>query len=346
MPGFYCLPFIKMQALGNDFIFLDGEKLLDSAARPLLSQWQSVAPILAKELCHRRLSIGADGLILAIDLAVPELSQMASAFYGTTSQNCQLSWTYHNSDGSMSDMCGNGLRCLALWAREEKNIDGELKVATALGPLSLSYEDKNNATVTLGAPRLLASEIPFLSKKNGKVIKELFELGNVKFPITCVNVGNPHCVIFEADFLNPNLFSQLTNTKDRPKDNFFPSTLTPIAEMLEVDNRFPEQTNIEFVNVLDRNHIQVFVWERGSKATLASGSCAVAAAVASVLENRTDRKVTVTLPGGTLLIDWSDENVIKMTGEADLSFYGQINISTEKLTSQDQGNKHAKVIVS
>ena len=83
--------------------------------------------------------------------------------------------------------------------------------------------------------------------------------------------------------------------------------MTPIAEALEIDSRFPEYTNIEFVNVLDRNHIQVFVWERGSKATLACGSGAVAAAVASVLENRTDRKVSVTLPGGTLLIDWADE---------------------------------------
>ncbi len=332
-----------MQALGNDLIFLNGEKLLDSAARPLLSQWQSVAPVLAKELCHRRLSIGADGLILAMDLAVPELSQMASALYGPTSQDCQLSWTYHNSDGSTADICGNGLRCLALWAREEKNMDGDFKVATALGPLSLSYQDKSQITVMLGAPKLLANEIPFSAKKIGRVVQELFELGKAKFPITCVNVGNPHCVIFEADFLNPNLFSHLTNIKDRPQDHFFPSALRPIAEALEIDSHFPEHTNIEFVNVLDRNHIQVFVWERGSKATLACGSAAAAAAVASILEKRTDSKVMVTLPGGTLLIDWSDENVIKMTGGADLSFYGQINISTEKLKSKNQGSKHAKV---
>ena len=347
MPDFYSLPFIKMQALGNDLIFLDGEKLLNSAARPILSQWQSIAPFLAKALCHRRLSIGADGLVLAMRLAVPELSQMASTLYGIPSQTCELSWTYHNSDGSVSDICGNGLRCLALWAKEEKNMDGELKVATALGPLSINYQSQSDITLKLGAPRLQAKEIPFLSKKAGKVIKEPFKLADKTFPITCINVGNPHCVIFEADFLKPHLFSSFNSEiTGRPKDNFFPSELAPIAEALEVDGRFPEGTNVEFVNVVDRNHIQVFIWERGSKATLACGSAAAATAIASILENRTDKKVSVSLPGGTLLIDWSDENVIKMTGGAALGFRGQINVPSETFTSSFSTDNQTRVKVS
>lgn len=136
MPVIYTVPFIKMEALGNDFVFVDGQTLLESAARPLLSQWQAMAPILARELCHRRLSIGADGLILALPLEVPEMALLASSLYGSTSKNCQLSWTYHNSDGSISAICGNGLRCLALWAIHEKNMSSQLKVLTALGPLA------------------------------------------------------------------------------------------------------------------------------------------------------------------------------------------------------------------
>jgi diaminopimelate epimerase len=334
LPEFYRLPFIKMQALGNDLIFLDAEELLNSSARPLLSQWQNIAPILVKELCNRRFGIGADGLVLAMRLEVPELAQMASQLYGPRSKGCDLSWTYHNSDGSISDMCGNGLRCLSLWATKEKNMNNDLMVATALGPLSLKYKNQTEITVSLGAPKLLAKEIPFLSNTQSSIIKEKFSLADISFPITCVNVGNPHCVIFEANFLNPQLFDSLNDfRKIRDNSNFFPAQLISIAEALETDKHFPAHTNVEFVNVVDRHHIQVFVWERGSKATLACGSAAAATAIASILEDRTDNKVKVTLPGGTLMIDWSDKHNIKMTGSANFSFKGHVEVSTKNLTS-------------
>ncbi len=206
MPNFYNLPFIKMQGLGNDLIFLDGEALLNSAARPLLSQWQRIAPLLAKKLCHRRLAIGGDGLILAMRLAVPEMAELAAVLYGSTSKNCQLAWTYHNSNGSVSDMCGNGLRCLSLWAKQEKSMGDKIKVATALGPIAIEYKDESNITVKLGPPKLKSNEIPFLGSSSNSVLKEQFKICNSEFPITCVNVGNPHCVIFEGDFLKPDLF--------------------------------------------------------------------------------------------------------------------------------------------
>ncbi len=218
-------------------------------------------------------------------LNIPELAQMAADLYGPTSRTCDLSWTYHNSDGSLSDICGNGLRCLALWAKNEKNMDGELKVATALGPLTLNYLSKTDITLTLGAPKLQAKDIPFLTKNTGQIIKENLKLGNIEFPITCVNVGNPHCIIFDADFIKPDLFKSLSSIENKmPNSNFFPTELIPVAEALEVDSRFPEGTNVEFVNVINRTNIQVFVWERGSKATLACGSAAAATAVASILE--------------------------------------------------------------
>ena len=169
-------------------------------------------------------------------------------------------------------------------------------------------------------------------------------MNDIEFPITCVNVGNPHCVIFEADFLKPHLFNSI-NTRIS-QDNFFPASLISIAEALEVDSRFPEHTNIEFVNVVNRRHIQVFVWERGSKATLACGSAAAAAVVASILEGKTDHIVDVTLPGGTLAIDWSDKNAIKMTGSANLSFHGQIDVSVEKLMINKSAGSSPRVKVS
>lgn len=336
MPSYYQLPFIKLQALGNDFVFLDAELILDSAARPLLSQWHSMAPILARKLCQRKFSIGADGLILAIPLVRPELLRFANDMYGQDNSDCNLSWTYHNSDGSISSMCGNGLRCLALWAREEKKITEQLKVATALGSIPLDYRDPEDITLMLGSAKLAASEIPYRSDKTS-LIREPFSLGDFQFPITCVNVGNPHCVIFEADFVNSGLFQEL-NEKREIGETFFPESLAGLAAAIEIDNRFPEKTNVEFVNVVNRNHIQVFVWERGSKATLACGSGAVAAAIAGVLEGRLDKKVKVTLPGGDLFVDYSDENMIKMTGGAAISFYGHIQINNESFNSMSKIN--------
>src|ERR1700722_16072521 len=149
MPISYILPFLKMEGLGNDFIFIDAQKVLQSEARPLLSQWNALVSALAKHLCHRRLSIGADGLILAMALDNKEICQMAVNLYGNYAKDCHLSWTYHNSDGSQSHMCGNGLRCLALWAKLEKNLTGELKVATQTGPVIVNLIDDDTVTVKL-----------------------------------------------------------------------------------------------------------------------------------------------------------------------------------------------------
>ena len=271
MPAFYSLPFIKMQATGNDLIFLDGEALLNSAARPLLSQWPAIVPILSKLLCSRRFSIGADGLILAMPLHIPELADLSKSWYGSMNKDCQIAWTYNNSDGSTSNMCGNGLRCLGLWANKEKDLEGRFKVATALGPLDINFQNENNITVSLGAPRLRAGDIPFVSDQatSENVINKQFKFADQQFSITCVNVGNPHCVIFEAGFLKPELFS---NKFKSMSDGFFPEQLKSIAGGIEIDHRFPERTNVEFVRVINRQHIEVLVWERGCGPTLSCGS--------------------------------------------------------------------------
>ncbi len=348
LPEIYNLPFLKMQGLGNDLIFIDAQKLLQSEARPLLSQWMAVVPRLTRYLCHRRLSIGADGLILAMALDSEELRQMAVSLYGNYARDCHLSWTYHNSDGSQSHMCGNGLRCLALWAKHEKNMSGELKVATQIGPITIHWIDDDNITVTLSTPKLNSKEIPFVAAdlKADKIVRHPFTISGLQFPITCVNVGNPHCVIFEGSFLKAELFGAFS--KELPitaesidiGQDFFPRELVSLARNIETDKRFPECTNVEFVQVLDRNHIQLFVWERGSGATLACGSAAVAAFTAGVLEDRLDRQASVTLPGGRLYMEWLANDNIKMTGGANLSFRGQIQVKGSQLkTAKENKDK-------
>jgi len=347
LPEFYKLSFLKMHGLGNDFIFVDGEKILQSAARPLLSNWMNIVPQLTRHLCHRRLSIGADGLILALSLDNEEMRQMAVELYGDFAKDCQLSWTYHNNDGSQSHMCGNGLRCLGLWAKLEKNMTGELKVATKNGPVTINLIEDNNISVILGAPRLTGREIPFVAPdfEEKRIIRYPFKIDGLQFPITCVNVGNPHCLIFEGSFLKPELFEAFgkelpvgPGSADLGQD-FFPRDLVSIAKSIETDGRFPERTNVHFVRVVDRRHIQVFVWERGCGPTLASGSASIAAFLAGVLEGRLDRQADVTLPGGTLHIEWLANDNIKMTGEASFSFRGQVNLKGKQLQTIARENK-------
>jgi len=339
MPEFYTLPFLKMEGLGNDLIFLNGEKILLSEARPMLSQWLSIVGELTRRLCNRRLAIGGDGLILAMSLDNDEMRQMAVNFYGNYAKDCHLSWTYHNSDGSQSHMCGNGLRCLALWAKLEKNLTGPLRVATHDGPVTIDLIDEDHVTVIFNSPRLSGKQIPFEAPglEGKQIVRQPFAINGMQFPITCVNVGNPHCVIFEGSFLKPDLFRAfekelpVTTGNVETGQKFFPQEIASLARSIELDARFPECTNVEFVKVLDRGHIQLFVWERGSGPTLACGSAAMAAVIAGVLEERLDRKVAVTLPGGTLLIEWLPDDNIKMTGAANLSFRGQIKIQSAQL---------------
>jgi len=349
MPESYQLPFLKMQGLGNDFIFVDAQKLLQSEARPLLSQWLAVVPQLARRLCHRRLSIGADGLILAMSLDSEEMRQMAVSLYGNYARDCHLSWTYHNNEGSQAHMCGNGLRCLALWAKLEKNMSGEIKVATQIGPVTINLIDDDNITVILSSPKLNSKDIPFVTPnlQEKQIVRHPFAIDGLQFPITCVNVGNPHCLIFEGSFLKPELFRAfdkelpVTAQSLEAGQDFFPQELRSLARNIETDKRFPERTNVHFVRVLDRCHIQVFVWERGCGPTLASGSAAMAAVIAGVLEGRLDRQVNVTLPGGTLHIEWLADDHIKMTGAATFSFRGQIKIKGAQLKAA--GKDKAKI---
>src|SRR5262249_5748854 len=144
----------KMQALGNDFIVIDGERLLESSAgKKLLKHSSHILPALAHNLCSRRLGIGADGLVLALNLKRKELALVAHELYGGSLADCDISWTFTNCDGSTSQTCGNALRCLALWAHRKGLFKDRLKVLTANGPVEISFLSEEKITADLGTPR-------------------------------------------------------------------------------------------------------------------------------------------------------------------------------------------------
>jgi diaminopimelate epimerase len=327
-PSLNTLPFTKMHGAGNDFVLIDAEHLLGApAGRMLLKSWCSIAPGFARQLCNRRFSIGADGLVLSLNLKNAELKELATELYGNEAADCELAWVYTDSDGSLPETCGNALRCLTLWARNRNLIKDKANVCTKAGPVKVSFDSASKITVDLGEPSLLGKDIPF-GGANGseQIIKGDFALANNHFPITCVNVGNPHCIIFQAEFMEA-AHPQLPLAKEAPTD-FFPPQLEIIARQIQKDKRFPESTNVEFVYVTARNRAEVFVLERGAGATLACGSGACAALVAGVLENRLERESTMLLPGGALDVSWStDDNHVRLTGPAHISFMGEVCLS-------------------
>jgi diaminopimelate epimerase len=328
------LPFAKMQALGNDFVLIDGEHLLDSKPlSALLENWNEHICVLSQQLCSRHFGIGADGVILALNLAKPELARLAKRFYGADLGGCTIAWIYTNSDGSQSQMCGNGLRCLTLWAQQKGLLNEQSQVLTAVGPKSVRYVSDDAITVDLGVPTLSAKEIPFAGVPPGQtVLRKPWELGNKKFKVTCVNMGNPHCVIFEA----ASLFEfgcQLPLTSENQMAAFS-GIFAPMATQIQADSRFVEGVNVSFVLASSPNEHKAVVWERGCGPTLACGSAAAAILVAGVLEERNERKATIVLPGGKLLVEWSPvDQHVSITGPARVSYKGEYALAETLLGS-------------
>lgn len=322
------LPFTKMQALGNDFIILDGETLLAGAGKFILQNWQEFMPDLSKQLCSRRLGIGADGLIIALNLKQNELFNLAKNIYGSAIEKCHLAWIFHNSDGSIAENCGNALRCIALWAHTEKSLGKQCFVATKAGIIETQYICPDEITVDLGEPNLAAAKIPFTGlAADGTVLRHALSLPglNSNVTITCVNMGNPHCLIFANQ-----LFEQKQNKmplpfKSEEELNQIPTALLGLAQQIQSNPSFPQGVNVSFVLNSQPESVEAIVVERGCGPTLACGTAAAAIVVAGCLENRLSRKVAVTLPGGTLLVNWSEaDNHVRITGPAKFSFHGEI----------------------
>ena len=281
------IDFVKMHGLGNDFILIDclHKSLGDS----------SFLSYLAKKLCNRNFGIGADGLILILP-----------------SSKADLRMRIFNYDGSEAQMCGNGIRCFAKYAYENKLISkNKFTVETLAGTINpeLIFKDKeiSGIKVDMGIPKLRRREIPMEGEDTPTVVDETLKINPEQIlKITCVSMGNPHCIMFVDD------------VQSIPVDEIGPK--------IENHPLFPEKTNVEFIQILNKQEINFRVWERGVGETLACGTGACAALVAAVLNNKTDRKATIHLPGRDLDIQWADDGHVYMTGPAELVFRGEMTI--------------------
>jgi diaminopimelate epimerase len=248
---------------------------------------------LAIDVSDRHRGIGGDGLILIMEPTLSEADFRMRIF---------------NADGSEAEMCGNGIRCFAKYVYDRRMIRKEsLAIETPAGIKNLELTVRNKkvtgVTVDMGEPILRRDRIPMLGKQ-GMVTSEILQLPDgTHFEITALSMGNPHVVIFVEDVRN------------FPVEKYGP--------IIENHNLFPQRTNVEFIQVLNRREIVQRTWERGSGETLACGTGASAATVASILTGQTDRSVKVHLSGGDLGISWKEsDNHVYMSGPAVEVFEG------------------------
>ena len=247
---------------------------------------------LAKKMCDRNFGIGADGLIIV------NPSDMKA--------DTDTCWRIINSDGSEPQMCGNGIRCFAKYVFN-KNIVNKKKftVNTLAGVITPEILDNGQVRVDMGAPILEARKVPTSVGSDETLLNYEVEANGRKFKINAISMGNPHCIIFTNE-----------DSEKLAKE---------YGPYLEVHELFPEKTNVEFVQVLSKNHVKIDVWERGCGITLACGTGSCATVVAAILNNLTENSVDADLPGGRLNIEWQgDKNSsVYMNGNAEYVFSGE-----------------------
>uniref|UniRef100_A0A804N5J3 diaminopimelate epimerase n=1 Tax=Zea mays TaxID=4577 RepID=A0A804N5J3_MAIZE len=271
-----------------------------AVSAPRDSSVPKVTPEEAAKLCDRNFGIGADGVIFVM----PGVN------------GADYTMRIFNSDGSEPEMCGNGVRCFARFIAEIENLQGtnRFTIHTGAGKIVPEIQSDGQVKVDMGEPILSGLDIPtkLLATKNKAVVQAELAVEGLTWHVTCVSMGNPHCVTFGANEL------KVDDLK-----------LSEIGPKFEHHEMFPARTNTEFVQVLSRSHLKMRVWERGAGltvgATLACGTGACAVVVAAVLEGRAERKCVVDLPGGPLEIEWrEDDNHVYMTGPAEVVFYGSV----------------------
>ncbi len=274
------LRFTKMHGAGNDYVYVDcfEQRVIDPAS-------------LARRVSPRRTGVGADGLILIRPSEVAD---------------CRMEM--YNADGSRAEMCGNGIRCVAKYLYEHGRVrKNPLRVETDAGVKELFLEIREGRVervcVDMGIPVLEAARIPVAAE--GQVIDAPLEVGGEEYRITCVSMGNPHCVVFV--------------------DSAPDVDLARLGPAFEHHPFFPRRVNAEFAQVLHPAEVAARVWERGSGETMACGTGACAVAVAGVLTGRTGRRVLVHLPGGDLEVEWrAGDGHVLLKGGAEEVFRGEI----------------------
>lgn len=280
------MKFTKMQGCGNDYVYVNG--MVEQLPK-------EQKPEIVRFLSDRHFGIGGDGVI----------------FINAT-EEADFEMEMFNADGTRSEMCGNGIRCVAKFVydkglTQEKHIS--IVSAGKVKYLDLTVNDNNlveTVKVNMGSPILVPEQIPAVFEGENVIDRPILVQGK-EYRVTCVSMGNPHAVVFVDN----------TDTLDLEK-------FGPDFEHHEV---FPNRTNTEFVQVIDRNHVKMRVWERGTGETLACGTGCCATAVACVLNGYTDAEVEVEVLGGKIQICWDRENnLVYMTGPAATVFEGEIDI--------------------
>lgn len=247
-------------------------------------------PELARRLSNRNFGIGGDGIIIVRPSATADFRMLM-----------------FNSDGSEGQMCGNGIRCFAKFVRDERLTASErLVVDTGAGQITteLLSEDGPFAEVRalMGKPRFRRSEIPMLGRDIERVVDERVTAAGKDFFVLALSMGNPHCVVFVESLAEVELANW--------------------GQALETHPVFPERTNVEFVEVTGVTRLKMAVWERGSGATLACGTGACASVVAAATKGMIARRATVDMPGGSVTVDWDDDDLVWLTGGCAVVFRG------------------------
>jgi diaminopimelate epimerase len=272
--------FAKMHGAGNDYVYVNGFE--EEVADP---------PALAVEVSRPHFGIGADGLILILPSRVADVRMRM-----------------FNADGSEAEMCGNGIRCVAKYAYDHGLVDRrEISVETLAGMRTLQLftgvsGKVERVRVMMGRPRLTRAEIPMQGDPAGRVVGEELAVLDRTFHITCVSMGNPHCVIFVPEVAG------------FPVEKYGPA--------IENHTLFPRRTNVEFVEILSRSEVRQRTWERGSGETLACGTGSCAVAVAGALNGLTEHRILNHLSGGDLELEWAQGGEVYMTGPAVQVFEG------------------------
>ena len=279
------LAFTKMEGCGNDYVYVNGFT-------------QSVPaedkPALVRRLSDRHFGIGGDGVIFI-----------------NPAKEADFEMEMWNADGTRSEMCGNGIRCVARYVYDFGLTDQKEFSIVSAGKVKYMtlYEQDGQISavrVNMGQPILEADQIP-VRADHSPVINVPIEVQGKEYRMTCVSMGNPHAVVF------------VDSTKDFP--------LEQVGPYFENHPCFPNRTNTEFVQVIDRSRVRMRVWERGTGETLACGTGCCATAVACVLNGLTDNAITVEVLGGALQIEWDrDNDLVWMTGPATVVFSGEIEI--------------------
>jgi diaminopimelate epimerase len=279
--------FTKMHGAGNDYVYID--------ARGLNEDW----PGLSRRMSDRHFGIGGDGIILVLDSGVADLKMRM-----------------FNADGSEGEMCGNGIRCFAKYAIERGIVPSgveSLGVETLAGIRTiLPVYDEGRVTcarVSMGRPGLHPHDLPVTldgpsGSRGGPVTDYPFEMDGLQLPLTFVSMGNPHAVVF----------------MEQPVAEF---PLHTIGPKVEHHPMFPDRVNFEVANLNGGGQVTARVWERGSGETMACGTGACAVAVATWLRRSSRGRLDITLPGGTLNIDWDGQGEVYLEGPAEEVFSGE-----------------------